>query len=94
MSESNEIDSHQPILLSLIQECLRTTLNIKRITSYFERDVGLSFKLFKFINSGILPISQEITSIKSALIYLGEAQTKKLILLLAAGSLAKKNQKN
>jgi EAL and modified HD-GYP domain-containing signal transduction protein len=93
MSESNEIDSHQPILLSLIQECLRTTLNIKCITSYFERDVGLSFKLFKFINSGILPISQEITSIKSALIYLGEAQTKKLILLLAAGSLAKKKPK-
>ncbi|WP_259366613.1 MULTISPECIES: HDOD domain-containing protein [unclassified Colwellia] len=71
----------------MIQECLRITLNIKRITSYFERDVGLSFKLFKFINSGILPISQEI---KSALRYLGEAQTKKLILLLFAGSLATK----
>jgi len=93
MSESNEIDSNQPILLSLMQECLKTPLNVNCITSYFERDVALSFKLFKFINSGILPISQEITSIKNALIYLGEVQTKKLILLLTAGILAKNKPK-
>jgi len=93
MSENSEIDSNQPILLSLIQECLKTHLNINSITSYFERDVALSFKLFKFINSGILPLTQEITSIKNALIYLGEAQTKKLILLLTTGVLAENKPK-
>ena len=93
MSENNEIDSNQAILLSLMQECLKTPLNITRISSYFERDVALSFKLFKFINSGILPITQEITSIKNALIYLGEIQTKKLILLLTTGVLAKNKPK-
>ena len=93
MSENNEIDSNQPILLSLMQECLKTPLNISHITSYFERDVALSFKLFKFINSGVLPLTQEITSIKNALIYLGETQTKKLILLLATGILAENKPK-
>jgi EAL and modified HD-GYP domain-containing signal transduction protein len=93
MLESKEIDSTQPILISLIQECLKTSLNISCITSYFERDVALSFKLFKFINSGILPISQKVTSIKSALIYLGEAQTRKLILLLSTGLIANNKPK-
>ncbi|WP_114326951.1 EAL and HDOD domain-containing protein [Candidatus Colwellia aromaticivorans] len=93
ISERKEIDSNPPILLSLMQECLKTQLNISSITSYFERDVALSFKLFKFINSGILPITQEITSIKKALIYLGETQTKKLILLLTAGILAENKPK-
>jgi len=93
ISERNEIDSNQPIMLSLMQECLKTPLNVNLISSYFERDVGLSFKLFKFINSGILPITQEITSIKKALIYLGETQNKKLILLLTAGILAKNKPK-
>lgn len=93
MSENNEIDSNQPIMLSLMQECLKIPLNINRITSYFERDVALSFKLFKFINSGVLPLTQEITSIKNALIYLGETQTKKLILLLTTGILAENKPK-
>jgi len=89
MSENKEIDTSQAVFLSLMQECLRAQLNINTLTSYFERDVGLSFKLFKFINSGILPLTQKITSIKSALIYLGENETKKLMLLLSTGVIAK-----
>ena len=88
MSENKEIDTSQVVFFNLMQECLRTQLNINKLTGYFERDVGLSFKLFKFINSGILPLTQKITSIKSALIYLGENETKKLMLLLTTGILA------
>jgi EAL and modified HD-GYP domain-containing signal transduction protein len=93
MSESNDIDASQPILLCLMQECMKTPSSVKNLTSYFERDVALSFKLFKFINSGILPLTQKITSIKNALIYLGESETKKLILLFTTGILAKKKPK-
>ena len=93
MSESNDIDASQPILLCLMQECMKTPSSVKNLTSYFERDVALSFKLFKFINSGILPLTQKITSIKNALIYLGEAETKKLILLFTTGILAKNKPK-
>lgn len=93
MSENNEIDASQPILLCLMQECMRSPSSVKNLASYFERDVALSFKLFKFINSGILPLTQKITSIKNALIYLGEAETKKLILLFTTGILAKNKPK-
>ena len=93
MSESNEIDASHPILLCLMQECMKTPSSVKNLANYFERDVALSFKLFKFINSGILPLTQKITSIKNALIYLGEAETKKLILLFTTGILAKSKPK-
>ncbi|NQZ27926.1 MAG: HDOD domain-containing protein [Colwellia sp.] len=89
MSENQEIDSSHVVLVNLMQECLRMQLNINNLTDLFSRDVGLSFKLFKYINSGILPLTQKVTSIKNALVYLGEVETKKLILLLSAGILAK-----
>jgi len=76
-----------------MQESLKTPLNMNRLTDYFERDVSLSFKLFKFINFGVFPLTQKVTSIKSALIYLGENETKKLILLLTTGVLANKKPK-
>jgi len=93
MSENKEIDTKHPILFSLMQESLKTPLNMNRLTDYFERDVSLSFKLFKFINFGVFPLTQKVTSIKSALIYLGENETKKLILLLTTGVLANKKPK-
>tara|TARA_R110001592_G_scaffold10013_1_gene52254 strand:- start:6449 stop:7675 length:1227 start_codon:yes stop_codon:yes gene_type:complete len=93
MLESREIDSNEPIMLRLMKECLKTQLKLNIITSCFERDAGLTFKLFKYINSGVLPIIQEITSIKNAFTYLGETQTKKFILLLTTGILAKSKPK-
>ena len=89
MSENQEIDSSHAVLVNLMQECLRMQLNINTLSDLFARDVGLSFKLFKYINSGVLPLTQKVTSIKNALVYLGEVETKKLILLLSAGILAK-----
>jgi len=89
MSENKEIDSSHVVLVKLMQECVSMQLNINRLTDLFSRDVALSFKLFKYINSGVLPLTQKVTSIKNALVYLGEEETKKLILLLSAGILAK-----
>ncbi len=88
MGTSSDLETNQPILLNLMQESLRTPININKIAAYFEHDSSLSYKLLKFVNSGILPITQQMDSIKKAVIYLGDLQIKKLILLMATGIIA------
>ncbi len=82
LSKKRDVDGNPQILLKLYQEVLKDSLNLKRVSVYFEQDLNLSYKLLRFINSGVMPLCQEISSIKQALVYLGEAQVRKLIALL------------
>ncbi len=88
MSSNYDLETNQPVLLSLVQESLKSPMSINKIASYFEHDSALSYKLLKFVNSGILPITQKMDSIRKAVVYLGDLQIKKLILLMATGIIA------
>jgi|TARA_B110000211_G_scaffold234310_1_gene303448 EAL and modified HD-GYP domain-containing signal transduction protein len=93
MQEKRDVEGNKLVLIELYQEVMKIPLNVKALTSYFEHDVGLSYKLLRFINSGIIPISQEICSIKQALVYLGDEKTRKFIALITTAMLADKKPK-
>ncbi|GLX80484.1 diguanylate cyclase [Thalassotalea insulae] len=93
MNASYDLETNQPVLLSLVHESLKSPMNINKISNYFEHDSALSYKLLKFVNSGILPITQQMDSIKKAVVYLGDLQIKKLILLMATGIIASNKPK-
>ena len=93
MREKRDVDGNRLMLLQLYQEAMKKPLNVGALSQYFERDVGLSYKLLRFINSGVIPISQEIYSIKQALVYLGDEKTRKFIMLLTTAMLAEKKPK-
>jgi EAL and modified HD-GYP domain-containing signal transduction protein len=82
MRESKDIASDKMTLMSVYREVLRSPIDLDKLTQYFNHNVNLSFKLLRFINSGVLPLSQEINSIKQALVYLGEQQVRKFVALL------------
>ncbi|AWB68108.1 histidine kinase [Saccharobesus litoralis] len=88
MTEKRDVESNKHILLSLYRETLKPEINVKNISKYFEQDLNLSYKLLRFINSGVLPIREKISSIKQAIVYLGESETRKLIAILTTGVLA------
>lgn len=93
MRASKDVDTQSAILVSLYQELSRPHLNIAKISGFFEQDVGLTYKLLRYINSGILPLKTQITSIRQALIYLGEAQIRKLVALLTTATIARNKPK-
>lgn len=93
MRKSRDINVQSATLVSLYHELSRPQLNIVKISAFFEQDVGLTYKLLKYINSGILPLKTSINSIKQALIYLGESQIRKLVALLTTAELAKNKPK-
>lgn len=74
-------------LLQLISESCSIKLDLEKIANIIERDVALSYKLLRFINSSAFGRSQKIGSLKHALIYMGEAELKKFIALLALANL-------
>ncbi|GHF89832.1 EAL and HDOD domain-containing protein [Thalassotalea marina] len=75
-------------LISLIGETTQQKLNLPRITEIFASDPGLTYKLLRFINSAYYGLTQEISSLKHALVYIGEADLKRFISLLALSNLS------
>jgi len=53
-----------------------------------ERDLGLSYKLLRFVNSASFAREKPIGSLKHAMVYMGEAELKKFIALLALANLS------
>lgn len=70
-------------MLQLLQETSNSHFDMQRVAGIFERDVGLTYMLMRFINNPMVNKRYEITSIKHALNYLGEVELKKFIALVS-----------
>ena len=75
------------VLVELIGETTKPQLDFDRISELMERDVTLSYKLLRFINSSAYGAQQKIGSLKHALNYMGELELKKFIALIALANL-------
>ncbi|EWH11549.1 EAL domain-containing protein [Catenovulum agarivorans DS-2] len=86
--KSKQIVANKLNLLQLISEAGSAQLNIDKVSEILAQDVALSYKLLRFINSAGFSTSQQITSLKHAIVYMGEAEVKKFISLLALANLS------
>ncbi|MFZ3589856.1 EAL and HDOD domain-containing protein [Bacillus sp. DJP31] len=75
--------------VEIIQEINKIDPNIENITSLVERDLALSYKLLKLINSAGFQLRSKITSIKQAIVLLGLTEVKKWIFIISLSSLNK-----
>ncbi|QOL26326.1 HDOD domain-containing protein [Thalassotalea sp. LPB0316] len=87
MIKQKKISTAKQKILSLIEQANQVQLDFDKISEIFSSDTGLTYKLLRFINSPTYGRNQEITSLKHALIYIGEAELKKFIALLALSDL-------
>jgi len=88
MLKQRKLTNAKKNILDLINQASQVKLNYDAISELFSTDPGLTYKLLRFINSPTYGTSQEITSLKHALIYLGELELKKFIALLALSDLS------
>lgn len=88
MMKHRQLSSNKLNLLELIGESCAEQLDFDRLSRIVERDVALSFKLLRFINNSAYAKEQSIQSLKLAMVYMGEAELKKFIALLALANLA------
>ncbi|MBK5242962.1 EAL and HDOD domain-containing protein [Clostridium sp.] len=76
------ISENKAIYLELLKEINSDSCNIDSIERLIKRDVSLSFKFFKRINSANYGFRSEIKSINQALALIGEKEVKKWLYLV------------
>jgi c-di-GMP-related signal transduction protein len=76
-------------LLQILAEINRGELDFKQMTELIKREIFLTYKLLRYINSAFFSLRHQVTSLLQALILLGEHEVKKLIALIAVTSLGK-----
>lgn len=86
--QQNDVDSNKSVIYAMYQETLKANVNYTKLSEFFERDTSLSYKLLKFINSGLFPVRDPISSIKQALVYLGNNQVKNFVTLVITAHIA------
>ncbi len=85
--EDSDIDASHHFLMAIYAEVMKDDFDYKILEGYFEKDMGLSYKLLRFVNSSLFDIKREITSLKQAMIFLGENQLRKFICLIVTAEL-------
>ena len=74
--------------LTLLQEVLKPEVDVRKVAAIIGRDVTLSYKLLRFINSAFFGLRRTIGSIAEALNLLGERELKRWAGLLSLAALA------
>lgn len=73
--------------LSVLQEIHRPELDFGKLSEIIKREVSLSFKLLRYINSAFFGLRHKISSLKQALLLLGEREVKKWMTLVTLATL-------
>jgi EAL and modified HD-GYP domain-containing signal transduction protein len=84
MVKTKTLSPSQMAMAELLYETSKPELDLASITSVFERDVSLSYKLLRYANSAMFKRRGEIASIKQALVTLGSVELKRFIALMFA----------
>lgn len=73
--------------LGVLHEIHRPELDFGRLSEIIRREVSLSFKLLRYINSAFFGLRNKISSLKQALLMLGEKEIRKWITLITLATL-------
>lgn len=86
--KGREISSSSINLLQIMSITNKADFEFEEVEKLMARDVSLSYKLLRYINSAYFGRKKSITSIKEALVYMGEGEVKRFIALVAMSKLA------
>ena len=84
MVKTKSLSPSQMAMAELLYETSKTEFDLNSVTSVFERDVSLSYKLLRYANSAIFRRRSEVSTIKQALVILGASELKRFIGLMFA----------
>ncbi len=75
-------------LLQIMAEANREDCRFSEIEQAIQRDVAVSYKLMRYINSAYFRRAQEISSMRQAIVLLGEREIRRFVSLMALADLA------
>jgi c-di-GMP-related signal transduction protein len=87
MVPSKDIPGYKLNHLRMLQQLSRKDLHYDTLAETIRQDLSLSYKLLNFINSAYFCIRQKVSSVKQAMMLMGEAEIRKWAALVTLTSL-------
>lgn len=81
------VDQMQPMRLALLQAAHRGDIDFDELERIIRKDVGLTYRLLKYINSAFFGLREHVSSIKQALVLLGTRNVRRWTSLIALEAL-------
>lgn len=81
--QSKQIPAIKLNCTRLLREIIQPELDLTRLAELISADVGLSYKLLRYVNSASLAVSSRIESVRQALMFPGESQVRKWVAMAA-----------
>jgi EAL and modified HD-GYP domain-containing signal transduction protein len=86
--KSREIPTSQMHLLEIMAEVNKQDFEFNRLEKMIIRDASISYKLMRLINSTFYKRAKEISSIRQAIVMIGETGVRRFLSLIAMAGLA------
>jgi EAL and modified HD-GYP domain-containing signal transduction protein len=84
----HELESFKASLIALLAEVTKKSTTAERLEQIISKDAALSYKLLKYINSSYFYRISAIESVRHAIVFLGEKEIKRFILLVIISEIA------
>jgi len=88
---SRQIPGFKLNYLRILQEVCRKDLDVERLADLIKKDISLSHRLLRYINSAAFDFRNRLSSIQDVLVLLGDNEIRKWVSLAALPSLASDN---
>lgn len=89
---NNDIPTSRLRILELIAALQRPDVELDELEELISRDLALSYKLLRYLNSSYFPLRRRIDSIRQAVVYLGTQELQTWTALMALASIPDKPQ--
>lgn len=86
--QGREVQGSQINLMRIMAQVNGDGFSLDELEVLITRDVGISYKLFKYLNSAFFSRASKVSSVKQALVYLGEREIRRFVSLIAMSRLA------
>ncbi len=87
MMEKRKIPANTLFHLEILQELIKDPLDLNRLSPLVKSDTSLTYRLLRLVNSAGYGIRQEVRSIQSAMVIVGEDAFRRLATLAIASEL-------
>jgi EAL and modified HD-GYP domain-containing signal transduction protein len=82
--KSHKIPGNRLVHLEIMEDLQNEPIDLKRMSQLVMCDASLTFRLLRLVNSPVCAMRQEVTSIESALMLVGEAAFRRIAMLAIA----------
>ncbi len=83
-----ELPAAKVNMFQLLAEVTQKTTTLERLYKIISVDVGISYKLLRFLNSAYFYRIQKVKTVKHAIAYLGEKELRRFVILVLVSELS------